>query len=174
MACSIILFETHFNWHLARSPGHNRICYDTNCTTLLQQCFTFLSDSKGNSSLNKSLIQLQCMLTHLRERMTVSTHLLSSANILTKYSSTDISTFLIHHNSHRQCHIVAAAQNGPLAKCSIVILIQFCTFFHFFLCVALFSTRFHCAEHFSGTRLEQAFYFRVKIGWDCTLQEMTS
>lgn len=56
MACSIIPFKAHFNWHLAQSLGHNRNCYDTEGKLyhIVEVVLHILSDSKVNSSLKES------------------------------------------------------------------------------------------------------------------------
>lgn len=56
MACSIILFKTHFNWHLAHSPEHNRICYDTEgkLKHFVEALPHILPDAKVNSSPKES------------------------------------------------------------------------------------------------------------------------
>lgn len=103
----------------------------------------------------------------LRERMTVRILPLSN-DIFTQYNMQSIRTSVetsapfLSTIILRQYHIVAAAQNGPLAKCSIVILIQFCSFFP--LLGTFFHSLFsHCGKHFSGMRLQQPFYFWEKI-----------
>ena len=51
-AVPFIPFKTHFNWHLARSPGHNRICYDTESKLShnVEVALRILPDSKVNYS----------------------------------------------------------------------------------------------------------------------------
>lgn len=91
MACSIIPFKTHFNWHPSHSPGNNRICPERE-SKLLTKCYSYRSVTIKRKILHKQSLIHQNYLHSLlcfnkrTKRMKVSMQLLSNSFLTVQHT----------------------------------------------------------------------------------------